>query len=139
MKVSKKAEYALQAVLAIARAPKHPPIQIQELADAEHIPVKFLEQILLTLKKGQLLQSKRGVGGGYQLNRAPFEISVGDVIRLIDGEFIPIDRVAEGSSNCALTHFFTQLQKIVDHQLDNHSIEDLLAMERPKDALAFEI
>ncbi|MEM9282435.1 MAG: Rrf2 family transcriptional regulator, partial [Verrucomicrobiota bacterium] len=72
MKVSKKAEYALQAVLAMARAPKNQPVQIQELAEAENIPVKFLEQILLTLKKGQLLQSKRGVGGGYQLNRAPF-------------------------------------------------------------------
>ncbi|MEM7145570.1 MAG: Rrf2 family transcriptional regulator [Verrucomicrobiota bacterium] len=139
MKVSKKAEYALQAVLAIARAPKHQPIQIQELAEAEDIPVKFLEQILLTLKKGQLLQSKRGVGGGYQLNRSPSEISVGNVIRLIDGDFIPIDRVTEGSPNCSLTSFFTQLQEIVDQHLDDHTIEDLLAMERPKDVLAFEI
>jgi Rrf2 family protein len=139
MKVSKKAEYALQAVLAMARAPKHQPVQIQGLAVAEHIPVKFLEQILLTLKKGQLLQSKRGVGGGYQLNRPADQITVGDVLRLIDGDFIPIDRVTNGPADCALTQFFCQLQEIVDRHLNEHTIEDLLTMERPADVLAFEI
>jgi Rrf2 family protein len=139
MKVSKKAEYALQAVLAMARAPKHQPVQIQELAHAEQIPVKFLEQILPTLKKGQLLQSKRGVGGGYQLNRPANQITVGDVLRLIDGEFIPIDRVTSGATDCALTQFFCQLQELVNQHLNEHTIEDLLAMERPTDVLAFDI
>ena len=95
MKVSKKAEYALRAVVAMARAPRNHPLQIQELADSEGIPVKFLEQILLALKKGRLLQSKRGVGGGYQLNQRADQISVGDILRLIDGDFIPIDTMSQ--------------------------------------------
>ena len=148
MKVSKKAEYGIQAVLAIARAPRNKPIQIQQLADSENIPVKFLEQILLTLRKGQLLQSKRGVGGGYQLNRPPDQFSVGDVIRLIDGEFIPIEclggghaqsRPTPGTLRCGITEYFAELQKMVDAYFDGHTIEDLLAMEQPGDALAFDI
>ena len=69
MKVSKKAEYAMRAVLAIARCPEGQPVQIGELSQSESIPVKFLEQILLSLKKAGLLRSKRSGKPTDQRNR----------------------------------------------------------------------
>ncbi|MCC6882459.1 MAG: Rrf2 family transcriptional regulator, partial [Verrucomicrobiales bacterium] len=85
MRISKKAEYALRAALILAAAAPGRTLQIQELAESGTIPVKFLEQILLALKNGGLLRSKRGVGGGYQLDRPPRSISVGEIITIIDG------------------------------------------------------
>ena len=69
MRVSRKSEYALRALIAMARKPRS--YQIQELSDAENIPIKFLEQILLTLRHAGFLTSKRGVGGGYSLRVSP--------------------------------------------------------------------
>jgi hypothetical protein len=67
MKLSKKAEYALRALVAMGREREGTNFSIQDLASKERIPLKFLEQILLALKNGGMLRSKRGVGGGYQL------------------------------------------------------------------------
>ena len=65
-------------------------MQIQELSRIESIPVKFLEQILLIMKRAGLLRSKRGIGGGYQLDRSPEEITLGEIVTLIDGAFAPL-------------------------------------------------
>ena len=92
MRLSKKTEYALRALFAIARAfPNDKAAQrIEQLSKQENIPVKFLEQILLTLRHAGLLSSKRGVGGGYRLARPPAEITVGEVIRTLDGPLTPL-------------------------------------------------
>ena len=90
MRLSKKAEYALRAMVAMGRRGQSRPVAIQELSESERIPVKFLEQILLELKKSGLLKSKRGVGGGYLLNRAVDEIALGEIVELIDGPFEPM-------------------------------------------------
>ena len=112
---------------------------MRDIAERTALPQPYLEQILLALKGAGLVRSKRGVGGGYQLNRPANQITVGDVLRLIDGEFIPIDRVTSGATDCSLTQFFCKLQELVNQHLNEHTIEDLFAMERPKDILAFEI
>jgi Rrf2 family protein len=94
MRISKKAEYALRALAAIARQPgKSWPIQ--ELASGENIPIKFLEQILLSLRRGGILSSKRGVGGGYTMLRPAAEISFGEVISIFDGPCTPVACSAE--------------------------------------------
>ncbi len=92
MRLSKKTEYALRALFAIARAfPNDKAAQrIEQLSRQENIPVKFLEQILLSLRHAGLLSSKRGVGGGYRLARPPAEITVGEVIRTLDGPLTPL-------------------------------------------------
>src|SRR5215207_3436449 len=89
MRLSKKAEYGLRALVAIARQPRRS-WSIQELAAQERIPIKFLEQILLSLRHAGILSSKRGVGGGYTLVRAAEEIRLGDVITVFDGPLAPI-------------------------------------------------
>ncbi len=93
MQISKKADYALRAVTILGSVPPDKTMQALEMATLGQIPIKFLEQILLILKKGGLLRSKRGVGGGYRLAKASRLITIGEVIESVDGELVTlIDR-----------------------------------------------
>jgi Rrf2 family protein len=84
MRVSAKADYALRGILEVAAA-TNPPVKRDEIARAQEIPVKFLETILGELKHAGLVASQRGAEGGYSLAKSPEEITVADVIRVIDG------------------------------------------------------
>jgi Rrf2 family transcriptional regulator, cysteine metabolism repressor len=90
MKITYKGDYSLKAMLSLALHYNKGVVPIQELAKKGDIPFKFLEQILLTLKKGGFVASKRGVDGGYFLARPPESITVGEVIRFIEGPIEPI-------------------------------------------------
>src|SRR5215510_14734325 len=83
--LSKKAKYGLKAMSILAKEYSNGPLLIGEIAKRERIPPKFLELILLELKKKGFLQSKKGKGGGYYLNKLPETISVGALIRALDG------------------------------------------------------
>jgi len=85
MRLSKKAEYGLRALIYAARHPEGTSFQIRDLAEKNGIPRKFLELILLELKNAGLLQSRRGVGGGYLLARRPEEIRASEIIRAVEG------------------------------------------------------
>lgn len=100
MKITKKGEYAMQALLDLAFNYNKGLRQIQDIVREEAIPEKFLEQILVVLKNAGLVQSKRGIGGGYFLNKAPDEISLGEVIRLIDGPLVPLGCVSAEHARC---------------------------------------
>ena len=93
--LTKKAKYALQALLQLARENGQSPVLISELAQRERIPKKFLELILLYLKKHGILQSKKGKGGGYFLGKAPAAITMGQVIRILDGPLAPLPCVSQ--------------------------------------------
>jgi Rrf2 family protein len=95
MKLSKRGEYGLKAMIDLAASEDEDVIRIRELAEREQIPVKFLEQILLSLKHAGLLQSRRGAHGGYYLARAPEEITLGQVVRVLDGPLAPIRCVSQ--------------------------------------------
>ena len=92
--LSKKAKYALIALTFLARRYGEGPILISELAKKERIPKKFLELILLELKNHGFLHSKKGKGGGYSLGKSPEEITLGNVIRVIDGPLAPVQCVS---------------------------------------------
>ncbi len=92
--LSKKSKYGLRALLALARRKDQEPVLISDLAEQERIPRKFLEWILLELKNNGMLRSKRGKGGGYFLGRAPKAISIGEVIRALDGPLAPLPCVS---------------------------------------------
>ena len=83
--LSKKAKYAMLALVHLAKHQEEGPILISRIAEEEHIPQKFLEAILLDLKKDGVLASKKGKGGGYYLIRDPEEVNMADVMRLFDG------------------------------------------------------
>ena len=95
MKITKKGEYAMRALVDLALNYKKGMRQIQDIVREEAIPEKFLEQILVILRNAGFIQSKRGIGGGYFLSKSPDEISLGDVIRLIDGPLAPLDCVSK--------------------------------------------
>ena len=91
MKISQKGLYALQAMMMLARHYNQGAIRIRDIAYEEELPEKFLELILLELKNARMVESVRGAKGGYQLRRAPSEIHLSEIIRLIDG---PLDVAA---------------------------------------------
>ncbi len=83
--ISKKTKYAINALVYLAKKREEGPVLISEISDSEHIPQKFLEAILLELKKSGILASKKGKGGGYYLLKSPVDVNLADVMRLIDG------------------------------------------------------
>src|SRR4051812_44016733 len=85
-----RARYAFKALAALARAQSSKGLQIRQLAEGETIPRKFLEQILLTLKAAGLITSRRGREGGYELLKPPSQITVGQLLRIVDGPIAPL-------------------------------------------------
>lgn len=85
MNVSVKGDYALHAIFDLAQQPPGAPIKIADIARRQKIPQKFLELILAGLKQGGFVESRRGAEGGYLLSRAPDTISVGEVLRFVEG------------------------------------------------------
>lgn len=137
MKISKKAEYALRAVLAMCRGAQGTVFSIQSLALDERIPLKFLEQILLVLRKGGILHSKRGAGGGYTLARPAARITLGEIIELVDG---PIEILPGGDSTSpGLSSVFQELRSNMQTWLGKLSLADVLAREQTSGGMSFEI
>lgn len=97
MKLSVRGEYALRAllVLGLDYIEDDSVVRIQEISDRQNIPKRFLEQILNDLKSAGLLESKRGIAGGYRLKRPPEKISLAEVIRHIEGPLAPVSCVSE--------------------------------------------
>lgn len=93
--LSKKAKYAMQACLVLAKLPSGSQMMIAEIAQAEGIPKKFLEIILLELRNGGLLQSRKGKGGGYLLAKPAKLITMGQIIRLIEGPIALVPCVSQ--------------------------------------------
>jgi Rrf2 family protein len=83
--ISKKTKYAINALVYLAKRREDGPVLISEISDSEHIPQKFLEAILLELKKSGILASKKGKGGGYYLLKTPDQVNLAEIMRLIDG------------------------------------------------------
>ncbi len=137
MRLSKRGEYGLRAMIMLA-APStngHPPIvQIKEIAEREQIPAKFLEQILLSLKNAGLLHSKMGVGGGYHLAKPASEISLGSIVRVLDGPLAPVKCVSQmayepcgcpDEETCGLRLVMGDVRNAISNLLDGTSLADV--------------
>ena len=100
--LSKKAKYAIKALLALAERGGEEPVRISDLAREHQIPAKFLELILLDLRNHGILQSRKGKGGGYLLARDPREIYLGQIVRMLDGPLAPVPCASQtGYVRCA--------------------------------------
>ena len=128
MRLTKRAEYALRALTAMARRPAHAVSQIETLAASENLPPKVLEQILLVLKKADLLHSKRGVGGGYHLAKSPSQLTIGEILRAVEGPFLPLGDGATALSP-GLRTCFSDLTALVNHHLESLTLADVIARE----------
>src|ERR1700734_2989780 len=97
-RISKRTQYVLKAIIALGRRYGEGPVLIATLSSEETIPLKFLEGILLDLKGRGVLESKKGKGGGYQLSRPPSTITIGSIIRLLEGPLAPLPCASETAS-----------------------------------------
>lgn len=134
MKISRKGEYALKALifLALHHEKGIRTTLTSDIAQREQIPPKYLEQILLALRKGGVLVSKPGVGGGYALSRPPEQITLGEVIRIIEGPLAPLHCVSAKAyvkcpdeSTCGLRSVMQEVRNAIAAILDNTSIKEV--------------
>jgi Rrf2 family protein len=134
--ISKRTQYGLKAIVALARRYQEKPVLIASLASQESIPPKFLEVILLKLKRQGLLGSKKGKGGGYYLSRPPSTITLGSVIRMIEGPLAPLPCASETRfracsdckdiETCATRIIMRQVRDAIAGVLDKTTLADLL-------------
>lgn len=132
MKITKKGEYAMLALVDLALNYNRGMRQIQDIVREEDIPEKFLEQILLILKNAGFVQSKRGIGGGYFLSKSPDEISLGEVIRLIDGPLAPVGCVSIATHmkcpkevTCGIRSVMLDVRNATEEILDHVTLADV--------------
>jgi Rrf2 family protein len=142
MKFSKKSEYGLRALLELTHAYGSTTLQRHDIAVRQHIPVEFLEQILLALKRAGLLSSKRGAKGGYCLIKQPQDISLGHVIRILDGPLAPIGCVSKTAyqkcsdcpyatrAHCPVQQVMGSVRDAIADILDNYTLADFAAGSR---------
>ncbi len=109
MRISAKADYAVRATLELAASPDAKPVKGTKLADAQDIPLQFLEHILLDLKHAGLVKTKRGARGGYWLAEPASEVTVADVIRAVEGPLANIQDMAPEE-----THYEGAAEKLRD-------------------------
>jgi len=147
--ISQKAKYALRALVALAKQPPGAPTFIGDIAESENIPKKFLEQILLDLKRHGLVLSKRGKAGGYGLLRPADTISFGEVLRIIDGPIAPLPCLSKmayrrcedcsDEATCEVRKVFSHVAEAARDVLDRTTISDALGGGLPvrlRDAVA---
>ncbi len=133
MRVSAKAEYACLAVIALAqRRLENRPVPIREIAEAQGIPETFLTQILLKLKGAGLVLSTRGSAGGYRLARSPDDISLLDVLSVVDGSDLHV-RESQGHVAPILAKVWEQIRASETHVLTEISIAQLVESTNPHD------
>jgi Rrf2 family protein len=139
--ISKKTKYGLKALLYLA---KHfdvkAPVLISKLAEEEKIPRKFLELILLELKNAGMLQSKMGKGGGYFLAKAPAQIDLGNVLRVLDGPLAPLPCLSltayrrceecADEASCAIRLSMKEVRDATVRHLEQTSLQDMLDQQK---------
>jgi Rrf2 family protein len=143
--LSRKSKYGLKALLELAGDVDRGPIQSSELAERQGLPKKFLEAILLELKRHGLLHSKKGRGGGYVLTRKPGDITIGQVIRALDGPLALTPCVSQTAyrrcdecldeETCGIRLAMKEVRDATAHILDNTTLAGLNARSRASRAL----
>lgn len=146
MRITYKGDYALKALLDLALHYDQGPSTIHDIAKRINAPVKFLEQVLLELKNGGFLESRRGKVGGYLLAKPPGQITIGEVIRFIDGPIEPIACVEKGYSGCTDLYkcvfrpIWSEVGKAVSEIVDNITFEKLASeIQSSRETVAYQI
>lgn len=138
MKISTRGRYALRLMTEIAACDGEGFVSLKGVAERQGISMKYLEQIAGTLAKAGLLQSGRGVQGGYRLVKAPGEYTVGSILRLTEGNLAPVACLGgdvnhcERCGECPTLDFWSGLYAAVNAYIDRYTLEDLLAERNRK-------
>ncbi|PIY83769.1 MAG: Rrf2 family transcriptional regulator [Candidatus Omnitrophica bacterium CG_4_10_14_0_2_um_filter_44_9] len=135
MRITTQGDYALRCILSIARNYKNGPVAISRIVEDEGLPVDYIEQLLMKLRRKNIIKSIRGARGGYLLNKPPLDITIKDVIEAVEGEAFKIicDRYkkhklkyCDGVDGCLLKGVWVGLKKEIEGYLDKKTIASLL-------------
>jgi len=136
MRLSKRGEYGIRSMLLLARTARPGElVQLKHIAEQEHIPTKYLEQILLTLRHAGLLHSRMGLRGGYHLAKPAEEISLGQIVRTLDGPLAPVNCVSQvayepcdcpDEASCGLRLAMLDVRNQISQVLDNTTLADIV-------------
>ena len=139
MKISAREEYACSAVLELAlHYDSESPIRVQDIAQRQGIPMKFLFQIMQILKRVNIVKSRRGTEGGYVLTKAPGLITVGEVIRSMTGPFVQLSCLDSGNfaddcgkqNKCEFKPIWAEVDRAIGGVLNNITFEELVRRSR---------
>ncbi len=130
MKLSTRSRYSVRILLELARNPETEPLQVSEMSKRQNIPAKYLEQLIRTLKGADLISSSRGPKGGYFLTRKPEEISLGDIVRLFEGqsdlvECVSAPQTCAKAEACSVRLAWKEATMAMFDKLDGVTIADL--------------
>lgn len=146
MKITYKGDYALKTILDLALHYGNGVVTIHDLAKRLDIPLKFLEQVLLDLKRGGFVESRRGKVGGYLLAKPPSQIKLGEIIRFIDGPIEPItclDKHYKGCDDiykCVFRDIWQRITQVTSDIVDNIIFADLAnRIKKQKEAVIYQI
>jgi Rrf2 family cysteine metabolism transcriptional repressor len=136
MRLSKRGEYGLRALQSLAIQYGDGPVPNKELANRNNIPYRFLEQILITLKHARIVRSQKGPQGGYSLARPPDQITLAEIVRLVDGPLAPIRCASETAfepcgcpdmENCGLRRVMKGVRDVVAEMMERTTLADMVA------------
>ena len=134
--ISQKCQYAIRAIFELARRYGQGPVKIADISKAQAVPSRFLEVILSQLKQAGFVQSRRGAAGGYVLAHPPSQMTVGEVVRFVEGPQVPVEcmigRTVKGcrlSGRCVFMGMWKRAAKAVSDIYDGTTFQDLLDEE----------
>ena len=148
MRISTKGDYATRALQDLALHYNEGPVPIEAIAQRQALPARYLEQLLLALKRAGFLVSKRGVNGGYYLAKPPREITLGQILRAVDGPVVPIFCVAETPQErcsqetfCVLRDVWAEVRDAVSTIVDHTTLADICdrIRSRTKERITYQI
>src|SRR5438067_12542570 len=135
LQVSQRAHYGLRAMTELAKAYGRGPLSLADIAEAEHLPAGYLEQLAMPLRRAGLIEGTRGAHGGYQLARPPTQVSVGEIVRVLEGAVTPVECLSEAyppgscarEPGCLSRPIWQRVKDSIDQVLDSTTLADLCA------------
>jgi len=132
MKLSTRGRYGLKAIYLLSQYYGEGPIPLKTIADKENLSESYLEQLFGTLRRNDLLESVRGAQGGYMLSREPSQITVGEILRTLEGDLAPADCIGADEvecsqeETCATKNVWLRIKNSIDEVVDSITLQDML-------------
>ena len=132
MMITTKGRYALQVMAELGGYGADELVPLKEIAEKQGTSLKYLESIMATLSKGKLVESASGKGGGYKLTRKPEEYTIGEILRLTEGNLSPVScqamdgKKCDHSNQCITLPFWQGLSDVINDYLDSHTLKELV-------------
>ena len=136
MNITSKGRYALRVMIDLAQHPDEGFVSLKTVAERQGISRKYLEMIVSSLKKAELVESTRGKEGGYRLSRSPADYSVGEILRCLEDNLAPVSCIKDGeiqcdkAAACVTLPMWKELDELTNAYLDGVSLQDLLTGEK---------